>query len=230
MDANYLHLAERFFQRLLEHRPVSVLDVGCGRGHLVGRCWEHDIPAVGIDPSSKRLALVRDVGFRCARAAASPLPFGDGAFDWVVTRHVLHHLPDLRGAVAEACRVARRGLLVAEPWFDTRLPTQRASQRADRWLKRQDTRHGHPHRPALDPHEVLGLLPAPDRVRWEVEHYFRPWPLPVERFRQRSGRPLAELGDDHPERREHASIVADLERHGLTDCGTVIVTIQFEEE
>ena len=37
------------------------------------------------------------------------MPFADGAFGGAVARHVLHLIPDWRGAVAELVRVVRRG-------------------------------------------------------------------------------------------------------------------------
>lgn len=227
IDPNYLWLAERFCARLFAERPVSVLDVGCGTGHVVGRCYEHDVPALGLDWSRKKLALVRAAGFRCARAPAAPLPVRDGAFDWVAIRHVLHHVPDPRAAVAEACRVARTGLLLAEPWFDQGLSTQVVSKRAQDWIKAQERRHGGHHAPAIDHHGLLRLLPAGRIASWEIEHHFRLWPLPVERFHEHAARWLERLPAGDPERAAHDAIVRDLATHGLTDCGTVILTVRL---
>lgn len=227
LDPNYLWLAERFLDRLFAQRPGSVLDVGCGSGHVTGRCHEHDVPALGLDLSRKKLALVRNVGFRCARAPAAPLPLRDGAFDWVAIRHVLHHVPDARAALAEACRVARTGLLLAEPWFDLALPTQVVSKRAQDWIKAQERRHGGHHLPAIDHHGLLRLLPAGQVASWEVEHQFRVWPLPVEHFHERAGRWLGRLAAEDPERAAHDALVRELAAHGLTDCGTVILTVRL---
>jgi SAM-dependent methyltransferase len=226
-DPNYLWLAERFCGRLFAERPASVLDVGCGRGHVVGRCHEHDVPALGLDRSRKTLALVAQVGFRCARAAAAPLPVRDGAFDWVTLRHVLHHVPDPRAAVAEACRVARTGLLLAEPWFDLQLPSQVVSKRAQDWIKAQDRRHGGHHMPAIDHHGLLRLLPRARVVAWEVEHHFRPWPLPLARFHEHADRWLARLAPGDVDRAAYEAVVQDLATHGLSDCGTVLLTVRL---
>ena len=111
-DGNYLHLAERFAARLLEQAPASVLDVGCGAGFVVGRCHEAGVPALGIEPSTRRLADAAAIGHRVVRGAAAPLPFAAGAFDWIALRHVLHHVPDVRAALAEAVRVGRTGAVI----------------------------------------------------------------------------------------------------------------------
>jgi SAM-dependent methyltransferase len=226
--ANYLHLAERFFQRLLALAPASVCDVGCGSGFVVGRCFEEHIPAVGFDPSQRRLKQVRDVGFAVGVAPAYPLPLADDAVDWVAMRHVLHHTAEPARAVAEAARVARRGILFAEPWFDVRLPSQRASLRADLWSKQQDSRRGHPHHPSVDAYEILAMLPDGLEFRFETEQYFRPWPLDVADFERRA----AKLGDDLPDGSagalERDAVVAELRAMGWTDCGTEFTTVRLK--
>jgi SAM-dependent methyltransferase len=218
--ANYVHLAERFVQRLFALEPSSVCDVGCGSGFVVGRCFEAGIAAVGVDPSRRRLQQVRDVGFAVAVSPAYPLPLADNAVDWVAMRHVLHHTPEPPLAVAEAVRVARRGVLFAEPWFD----------RADRWTKLQDTRRGHPHHPSVDAYETLAMLPDGMRFTFDVEQYFRPWPLDLAEFERRA----AKLGDDLPPESadavERDAVLAELQATGWTDCGTEFLTVRFAEE
>lgn len=227
--ANYLHLAERFVQRLVALDPESVCDVGCGSGFVVGRCFEESIPAVGFDPSRRRLQQVRDVGFAVGVAPAYPLPLADDAVDWVTMRHVLHHTPDPAQAVAEAARVARRGILFAEPWFDLRLASQRAALRADRWTKLQDTRHGHPHHPAVDAYEILAMLPGGARFHFEVEQYFRPWPLDLADMESRAAKLSADLPPESAECAERDALLAELHALGWTDCGTEFLTVRFTE-
>ena len=129
MDANHRLLASIFSDRLLALHPRSVLDVGCGAGLLLERCRAADVRAVGIEPRFESLH-------------AGALPFANASFDWVTMRHVPHHLEHPRAAFAEAWRVARTGLLIAEPWYDPTVPSQHTALAADRWLKRQDRRRG----------------------------------------------------------------------------------------
>ncbi|MDG4768425.1 methyltransferase domain-containing protein [Solwaraspora sp. WMMD406] len=94
-------------------RPDAVLvDVGCGAGllapHLRGKGYRH----VGVDltASALRQAGERDV---CpVRADAMALPLSTGIADVVSAGELLEHVPDLAGAVGEACRVLRPGGLL----------------------------------------------------------------------------------------------------------------------
>ncbi len=165
MDANHRLLASIFSDRLLALRPRSVLDVGCGAGLLLERCRAADVRAVGIEPRFESLRLTAGT---CAQADAGALPFASASFDWVTMRHVPHHLEHPRAAFAEAWRVARTGLLIAEPWYDTTVPSLDTALAADRWLKRQDRRRGMVHADILSAGELIALLPAAD-AQWELQ-------------------------------------------------------------
>lgn len=98
-----------------------VLDAGCGTGYLAAglRRARPDVVVVGSDLSAGMLANARDAGaWPLVQGDAGRLPFGDGAFDLVVARGVLHHLPDVAGALAEWRRVLAPGgtvVLLSEP-------------------------------------------------------------------------------------------------------------------
>ena len=106
-------------------RPLGagerVLDAGCGTGYLAAglRRARPDLLVVGSDLSTGMLANARDAGASpLVQADAGRLPFADGAFDLVVARGVLHHLPDVAGALAEWRRVLAPGgavVLLSEP-------------------------------------------------------------------------------------------------------------------
>lgn len=111
-------------ERLLG-RPLRagerVLDAGCGTGYLAAGLHRArpDVTVVGADLSEGMLDRARAAGADpLVQADAGRLPFGDGAFDLVVARGVLHHLPDVAGALREWRRVLRPGgavVLVSEP-------------------------------------------------------------------------------------------------------------------
>jgi len=95
----------------------AVLDVGCGTGEITARLAELYAEAtfVGVDLEESHLARARA---RCARFGdrirfeigdAQALPFGDGAFDYVVCRHVLQAVADPARVIAEIVRVMRPG-------------------------------------------------------------------------------------------------------------------------
>lgn len=100
---------------LAERVGETVLDAGCGRGHLAERIARADpkVTVVGADmapPAASDLANLRFVEGWLGR-----LPFADKAFDTVVCTHTLEHVLDLDAAVAELRKLARRRLILVVP-------------------------------------------------------------------------------------------------------------------
>ena len=89
----------------------SLLDVGCGQGYLLGRLRRPGWRLYGSDVVDG----VRLPAGTYVQADIEQLPFRDGAFDVVTCSHTLEHMIDLRAAVAELRRVARRQLIVVVP-------------------------------------------------------------------------------------------------------------------
>lgn len=125
-------LCRRFLWRsglMLEHhdldtmmlrsaRPGRLLDVGCGSGLLLQRLriagWEVE----GLDSDEKAVGRAwREYGVtvRCADLRAMCYP--DASFDAVTMNHVIEHVHDPVGALAECWRILRSGgrLVVTTP-------------------------------------------------------------------------------------------------------------------
>ena len=101
--------------QLLENFPraLSVLEVGCGTGHFTRWLREQGLAAMGLDLSAEMLAEAQILdGLILVRGEAHRLPFADGTFDLVAFITTLEFLDQPQEAVAEALRVARRGLLL----------------------------------------------------------------------------------------------------------------------
>ena len=101
---------------LAGRRMGRALEAGCGTGyltHLLQR--ERGWPVVPLDFSGDGLHHARELGVgNPVQGDIRCLPFGEGAFDLVLSLDVLAHLPrgeELRAA-RELVRVARRGGLV----------------------------------------------------------------------------------------------------------------------
>ncbi|MGH8141839.1 MAG: class I SAM-dependent methyltransferase [Steroidobacteraceae bacterium] len=97
----------------LPRRPVRILDLGCGAGHLSFALSGAADEVSACDPAEGMLATVqqaardRRIANICITLAhAEALPFSDGHFDVVATRYSAHHW----GNVPEALREARRVL------------------------------------------------------------------------------------------------------------------------
>ena len=93
-----------------------VLDVGCGPGELLREMARHHSAwgmLVGFDFSTGMMAQAArqagglEVHFFVGDAQAMPFP--DEAFDVVMARHMLYHVPDIDRAVSEAARSLRPG-------------------------------------------------------------------------------------------------------------------------
>lgn len=89
-----------------------VLEIGVGTGRVALPLARDGIPMLGLDPSLSMLRrLVQKGGgrppFGLLRGDGTRLPFGDGVLGAAVFCHVLHLIPDWRGALREASRVLR---------------------------------------------------------------------------------------------------------------------------
>lgn len=91
----------------------SVLDVGCGKGHLLGLIKEAypGIKLQGADFVTRKLP--EDISFVMAEATC--LPFADKAFDLVLCTHTIEHIYNARELVKELKRVARKKIIIITP-------------------------------------------------------------------------------------------------------------------
>ena len=111
---------ERLLGRRLRADEV-VLDPGCGTGWQAAglRRAVPGLAVIGVDLSAGMLGRARTAGAGpVLQADAARLPLAAASVDVVVTRGVLHHLPDVVGALAEWHRVLRPGgavVVVSEP-------------------------------------------------------------------------------------------------------------------
>lgn len=100
---------------LAEAEGDEILDAGCGRGHLAGLIARADpgVTVVGADLAPPDVKGPSNLSF--VEGWLGRLPFADDSFDTVVCTHVLEHLPDLDGALADLRRIARRRLILVVP-------------------------------------------------------------------------------------------------------------------
>ncbi len=82
-----------------------VLDVGCGKGHVVKALSELGVDSVGIDlnPNAADVAVIP----RVQTMSATHLEFDDGSFDAVVSFHAIEHIPPVEDVLAEMARVVK---------------------------------------------------------------------------------------------------------------------------
>jgi len=114
----YQRLESRAVERALGHAAGDrVLDCPCGTGRLDPLLRARFREVVGVDRSEAMLAIYRQ-GDRARvgeRGDAFQLSWADGAFDWVVSHRMFHHMRSDERRVAllrSFARVARRGVIV----------------------------------------------------------------------------------------------------------------------
>ena len=107
------------FDALQAHLPenADLLECGCGSAAL----WRENQPRVSgawrltltdFSPGmveQARVALGSRPNTRCAQADIQALPYADATFDGVIANHMLYHVADLPGALANVRRVLRPG-------------------------------------------------------------------------------------------------------------------------
>ena len=102
-------LIRSFFESVgRDHRSMSWLDIGCGKGELL-RLGRHEVASIsGCDVSAAMLKLCPDIPSRAMTDAVS-LPFPDESFDFLTAVCVYHHVArEERAALTrEAARVLR---------------------------------------------------------------------------------------------------------------------------
>jgi SAM-dependent methyltransferase len=108
-------LNDACLERILMHAVgPKVLETGCGGGFLAKKLAERfEVTATDIVVDPALVAANPKITFE--KGNVEHLPFPDGAFDTVVTTHVLEHVRDIQAALKELRRVTKRRLIVVVP-------------------------------------------------------------------------------------------------------------------
>ncbi len=127
---------QRLPQLLQGQHEASVLDIGCGAGHVSFAVAPYVAQVTAYDLSPQMLDVVAQEAARrglhniaLRQGVVERLPFADAAFDHVLTRFSAHHWSDLPAALKEVRRVLKPGgrfiaidvMAPSQPLFDTHL-------------------------------------------------------------------------------------------------------------
>ena len=218
---------QAFRNEIAALKPASLCDVGCGAGPLIAYARPAGIAATGIEPDAGKVAEAKVAGLDVRSGTAESLPFPDGSFDLVTFENSLHHVADIRRALAEALRVARRAVVVVDPWFDLSIQSQRVGDRFERWLKKLDRMTGMVHWDPIPAGEIVAACDGVNAVA--VRHLLHLAPMSREDFERYAGRGEPHKGaaayraDDMDA--EIAALRGEFQRTGLTEAGALLVTI-----
>jgi ubiquinone/menaquinone biosynthesis C-methylase UbiE len=225
MTADELY-QQAFRAEIAALKPASLCDVGCGAGTLLAHAQSLGIAATGIEPDAAKVAEVSGRGLDIRAGTAETLPLPDGAFDLVTFENSLHHVTEIGRALAEAMRVARRAVVIVDPWFDLSIPSQVVGDRYERWMKALDRMTGMVH---WDPIAAGEIAAACNGSSVTVRHLLQLTPMSTEAFEYFAGR--AQPHKESPVYRangmdqELAAIRTEFQRTGITEAGALMVTV-----
>lgn len=176
LDAHRTELRAAFVRWLVEEGCNEVLDVGAGSGELLVEFEGAGVRGHGIEASPERLAKARSRGLEVYEGSAEALTAPDSSIEWVCLRHVLHHLRRPEVAVREAIRVAKFGVMIAEPVSDTGLPMHAATVRLERLLRSLDRLRGDYHAADIPAPDIVTMLPRNAHIEVRVVSPLVPLP------------------------------------------------------
>jgi SAM-dependent methyltransferase len=131
----YATLARRYGQR-----GTHLLEIGSGLGHLIAQL-EDTFETYGMDLNHWAVKESKVVVQKSALqiASAQELPYRDGAFNVVIIKHIVEHLPNPKKAITEIGRVTEKDgiLILATPNLDSLLKPWKG----DTWIGYQDPTH-----------------------------------------------------------------------------------------
>jgi len=117
----------------------TVVDLGCGPGHLLGELADRTGRVIGVDNSPRMLEaasrhLPEGEGVSLRLGDLEHLPLRDGEADAAIMSMVLHHLSSPQAGIAEMGRVVRRGGQVVVADFCIHGNEIMRTRYGDRWL------------------------------------------------------------------------------------------------
>lgn len=103
---------------IIEHAEgPKICDIGCGTGAVISAMMSlekfKNCEFSGLDMMSPEEFI--DYPFDYSQGKIEQLPYEDNYFDTVICTHVLEHILDLRHAVKELRRIAKRQLIIIVP-------------------------------------------------------------------------------------------------------------------
>jgi SAM-dependent methyltransferase len=191
-DEDFFHtrkrdlIREHFRSQGIQTSGLRYLDVGCGKGELLGLLRDDFSYVAGCDPSREMLKVVSGADIR-TQEEPDTIPFGDEELDFVSAVCVYHHVPPEKRLplTREIRRVLRRhGVFVMiehNPYNPiTRLVVSRTPVDANAVLLRASEARGWMEQAGFKPNapNYFLYLPAPIyRLASALEHPLRFLPL-----------------------------------------------------
>lgn len=140
-----------------------------------------------------------------------------------------HHFADLAMGLKEALRVATKGVLIYDPWYDEGIPSQATAAKLDRWYKHTDRAHGHINNGPFSASDVIAVLPFESRVDIEATYRLVLQSVDVTEAEADIREHLAHI-NPHTDYSAHAAqldpILAEARRTGLSEAGALFLFLR----
>lgn len=211
----------QFRDLILALAPTSIVDIGCGSGRLLGSLVDQVPTRIGVEPAASAREAAAAMATAVHDAPAEALPLASDAVDLAVMTFVPHHCRDWAEALKEAMRVARRGVLVMDQWFDPSLPSQVLARHYDGWKKAIDRRGGMIHNDAFSAAALAKPLLGYRDVSLSLGSWLHVAVLDPAAVRTEAEAHLAKPSAIPEDRGELQIMLAAMDRIGMTDDGAL---------
>lgn len=108
----YRHHARLRILEQMYHQEAftSMLDIGCGTGHILNHYIAKGVTGIGIDNSPIIMDYhAHQQGFPASQADVNALPFKNNSFDLITCFGLIEHLDNPIGALSEMRRITKVG-------------------------------------------------------------------------------------------------------------------------
>lgn len=228
LDAHSLRLVRSLADLVHTLGPREVLDVGCGDGALIRALRASGRLVDGVELDADLARACTEGGLDVVAGDGAALDREDRSVDVVVLRDVLSAVEDPAALAAEAWRVARRCVVIAEPEYASGLPSQAMMEWLDALVDELRFASGQPALHPLNAGEILDLLPEkPDVV--ETRSFGILTPAPAEEIDAIIERAARAGASTEVQRSQAAALREDAARGDVTYPGSRVL-IAFRPE
>ena len=101
----------KYFIKHIDKNSKTILDVACGKGFLANKFVKMGYTVSGVDVHEDK----KDTKFSYTKGNIENLPLEDQSFDIVTSTHTLEHIIDIKKAVNEIKRIAKKQIIIVVP-------------------------------------------------------------------------------------------------------------------
>ena len=127
--------------------------------------------------------------------------------------------------MSEALRIARKGILASELWFDLSITSQKLGFEVDNWCKRLHQALGFYHRSYLNAGEIISLIKTPDSKNILISYDLIPEPCDIDFWLAAQQQNIDQLSSNHVFHRELKNLKQKMQNELLSKPGWLIVMV-----